>query len=169
MRTRRTIKRNQYPRPAASVSSMASGSRTRASRLIGERPVARHHRHPKAEPGRHRIASLSDEYLFISLLQLECRGTAILSPFHAGGGSSSAPRRIPMKRSAFAIAVAALALVAVSGASQAAPIAPLPTGVTASHEHPTQVQYWRHRWWWRHHPRWWWRRHHPRWWWRHRY
>jgi hypothetical protein len=58
-----------------------------------------------------------------------------------------------MKRIAFAIAVAALALAAVPGTSQAAPIASLPACVTASHDHLTQVGYWFWGW---HHRRCWW-------------
>ena len=54
-----------------------------------------------------------------------------------------------MKRTAFAIAVAALALAAVPGTAQAAPIAPLPAGLTASHDHLIQVQHW----FWRRHGR----------------
>jgi hypothetical protein len=52
-----------------------------------------------------------------------------------------------MIRTVFAIAAGALALTAVSGASQAAPIAPLPAGVTADagHGHVTQAWYYHHR------------------------
>jgi len=61
-----------------------------------------------------------------------------------------------MIRTVFAIALAAITLVTVSGLSQAAPIAPLPAGVTADHGNLTQVQ-WHHRHW-RHCNRWrcWW-------------
>ena len=56
-----------------------------------------------------------------------------------------------MIRTVFAIAVAALTFACVSGASQAAPIAPLPSGVTSDHGNLTQVRYrhrhcWRGRW-----------------------
>jgi len=49
-----------------------------------------------------------------------------------------------MIRTVFAMAVAALVLAAVSGASQAAPIAPL-NGVAADSGQVTQV-YWHHGW-----------------------
>ncbi len=49
-----------------------------------------------------------------------------------------------MKRTLFAISIAALTLGAASIA-QAAPIAPLPAGVTAAGNGVTHVQ-----WWWRH-------------------
>jgi len=48
-----------------------------------------------------------------------------------------------MKGTLFAIAVAALSLVAVSGVAQAAPASPLPAGITADHSNLTTVQYWR--------------------------
>ena len=53
-----------------------------------------------------------------------------------------------MIRLTFAVAIVALAFAAVSGNSQAAPIAPLPAGVAsdASGGNITQV-YWRHRHW----------------------
>jgi hypothetical protein len=56
-----------------------------------------------------------------------------------------------MKRTIFAFTVAALTLAAVS-VSQAAPVAPLPTGVAASHSNLTQVwwHHWHHHCWWRH-------------------
>jgi hypothetical protein len=49
-----------------------------------------------------------------------------------------------MTRTIFAMAVAGLICAAVSGTSQAAPIAPLPAGVTSESSGLTQV-YW-HRW-----------------------
>jgi hypothetical protein len=49
-----------------------------------------------------------------------------------------------MIRTVFAMAVATLVFAAVSGTSQAAPIAPLPTGVTANTGQVTHVWY-RHR------------------------
>jgi ABC-type glycerol-3-phosphate transport system substrate-binding protein len=49
-----------------------------------------------------------------------------------------------MTRTFFAMAVAGLLLAAVSGTSQAAPIAPLPAAAAADHSGVTQV-YW-HRW-----------------------
>lgn len=60
-----------------------------------------------------------------------------------------------MIRMAFAIAIAALVFAAVSGASHAAPIAPLPAGVAsdAGAGNITQV-YWHHRHYWHHHC-WW--------------
>jgi hypothetical protein len=58
-----------------------------------------------------------------------------------------------MIRMAFAVAIATLAFTTVSGVSQAAPIAPLPTGVKsdAAAGNITQV-YWHrhHHCWWRH-------------------
>jgi hypothetical protein len=48
-----------------------------------------------------------------------------------------------MTRMIFAMAVAGLLFAAVSGTSQAAPIAPLPEGVTSETGGLTQV-YWRH-------------------------
>jgi hypothetical protein len=65
-----------------------------------------------------------------------------------------------MRRSVFAMAVAASVFAAVSGTSQAAPIAPLSAGVTAADSgQVTQVRWyrgrhwgrpWRGRCWWRH-------------------
>lgn len=63
-----------------------------------------------------------------------------------------------MIRTVFAMAVAALVLAAVSGTSQAAPIAPLSAGVTSGQGDVTQVywhrgwhggwhRHWRHCWW----------------------
>lgn len=63
-----------------------------------------------------------------------------------------------MRRIAFAIAIAALALGAVAGTSQAAPIAPL-SGVTATDNgNLTQV-----RWYYHHHHCWWHHGHHHCW------
>lgn len=58
-----------------------------------------------------------------------------------------------MKRTVFAFAVATLAL-AFASATQAAPVAPLPAGVSAAQGKLTQVQYWRYRRW--HHRHCWW-------------
>ena len=54
-----------------------------------------------------------------------------------------------MRRTAFALIVAALAFIAVAGTSQAAPIAPLAAGVTGNTDHDglTQV-YWHRGWGW---------------------
>ncbi len=61
-----------------------------------------------------------------------------------------------MIRTVFAVAVAALIVAAVSGTLQAAPIAPLPSGVAADTGSVTPVYYyyhhyyhrhWRHCWW----------------------
>lgn len=65
-----------------------------------------------------------------------------------------------MIRTALALAVAALMFAAVSGTSQAAPIAPLPTSVAAAdhgnvthvwyrryYYHPYYHRHWRHCWW----------------------
>ena len=55
-----------------------------------------------------------------------------------------------MTRIVFAMAVATLVFAAVSGTSQAAPIAPLPGVAAADHGAVTQVRYWhRHRHCWR--------------------
>jgi hypothetical protein len=60
-------------------------------------------------------------------------------------------RRTTMIRTVFAMAAAALVFAAVSGTSQAAPMAPL-TGVTAGDTgHVTQVRYWHRHW---HHCHW---------------
>ena len=48
-----------------------------------------------------------------------------------------------MIRTAFAVAVAALVFAAVSGVSQATPIAPLAAGIAADHGTVTQVR-WHH-------------------------
>ena len=61
-----------------------------------------------------------------------------------------------MIRLTFAAAIAALVFAALPGASQAAPIAPLPAGVAsdASNGHVTQVWWHRHRHWCRWHRCW---------------
>ncbi len=69
-----------------------------------------------------------------------------------------------MIRTVFAMAVAALLLAAVSGTSQAAPIAPLPAGAASGHDNLTQV-YWHHGW----HHGWGWHRHWRHCWWHHGY
>lgn len=48
-----------------------------------------------------------------------------------------------MKKTVLALAAAALTLAAVS-AAQAAPMAPLSSGVATGHDNLTQVQYWWH-------------------------
>src|ERR1041385_3533953 len=74
-------------------------------------------------------------------------------------------RRMKMTRTVFAMAVAAILTMAVSGASQAAPIAPLSGAVTADQNNVTPVYWYHHRWYhhrWYHH-RWYhhgWYRHH---------
>ena len=55
-----------------------------------------------------------------------------------------------MTRTVFAVAVAAMLMSPVSGASQAAPIAPLIGAVTADQSNVTPV-YWYHHRWYRHH------------------
>jgi hypothetical protein len=50
-----------------------------------------------------------------------------------------------MLRTMFAMTVAGLLFAAVSGTSQAAPIAPLPSGVTKDGSGLTQVYYYHHR------------------------
>ena len=50
-----------------------------------------------------------------------------------------------MLRTMFALAVAGLIVAAVSGTSQAAPIAPLAAGVTAFHSGNLTKVYWHHR------------------------
>ena len=72
------------------------------------------------------VTRLSD-CLFI-LRRIRGRGTAIMLRCY-GNRAGSRPRRTTMIRTMFAMAVAALVLAAVSGTSQAAPIAPLPAGV----------------------------------------
>jgi Spy/CpxP family protein refolding chaperone len=51
-----------------------------------------------------------------------------------------------MKKTVFALAVAAIALAAVP-AAQAAPVAPLPAGVATANGNVVHVQFW----WWHHH------------------
>lgn len=71
-----------------------------------------------------------------------------------------------MKRTAFAFAVAALTLAAAS-VSQAAPIAPLPAGVSAAQGDLTKVQWGWHHWHHWHHRHCWWGPYHHwhcRWW-----
>jgi hypothetical protein len=50
-----------------------------------------------------------------------------------------------MIRTFFAMAVAALVFAAVSGTSQAAPMAPLPAGVAADSSHGDVTHVWWHR------------------------
>jgi len=54
-----------------------------------------------------------------------------------------------MPRAMFAIGIASLIFVALSGTTQAAPVAPIPKGVTAGLDSLTDVQWrrcWRDRW-----------------------
>jgi len=64
-----------------------------------------------------------------------------------------------MTRTVFAMAVAAMLMLVLSGASQAAPIAPLSGAVTADQSKVTPVYWYHHRWyhhhWYRHHRRCW--------------
>ena len=64
-----------------------------------------------------------------------------------------------MTRIVFAMAVAAMLMLAVSGTSQAAPIAPLSGVATADQSNVTPVYWYHHRWyhhrWYRHHRRCW--------------
>jgi len=77
-----------------------------------------------------------------------------------------------MTRTVLAMVVAAMLTLAVSGASQAAPIAPLSGAVTADQSNVTPPVYWyRHHWyhhrWYRHHRHCWRGRYghvHCRWW-----
>jgi hypothetical protein len=75
-----------------------------------------------------------------------------------------------MIRTVFAMAVATLVVAAVSGTSQAAPIAPLSTGVVAGTPGITPVyyhhRYYYHRHWYHRH---WYHRHWRHCWWRHGY
>jgi len=70
-----------------------------------------------------------------------------------------------MTRIMFAMAVATLLMMAASGTSQAAPIAPLSTAVISDQNNVTPVYWYRHRWYhhrWHRHP-WYhhrWYRHH---------
>jgi len=61
-----------------------------------------------------------------------------------------------MLRTLFAMAVAGLLFAAVSGTSQAAPIAPLPEGVTSETSGLTPVywHHWHHHYWYWHHHYW---------------
>jgi hypothetical protein len=71
-----------------------------------------------------------------------------------------------MTRTIFAAAVAGLLTMAVSGPSQAAPIAPLSAAVTADQSNVTPV-YWYHRGWYGHRRHCWrgrWGHLHCRWW-----
>ena len=60
-----------------------------------------------------------------------------------------------MTRTVFAMVVAAMLTLALSGPSQAAPIAPLSSAVTADQSNVTPVYWYHHRWyhhhWYRHH------------------
>jgi len=76
-----------------------------------------------------------------------------------------------MTRTVFATVVAATLILAVSGTSQAAPIAPLSATVSADQSNVTPVYWYHHRWYrhrWYRHPRRCWRgyygRSHCRWW-----
>jgi len=76
-----------------------------------------------------------------------------------------------MTRTVFATVVAATLMLAVSGASQAAPIAPLSAAVSADQSNVTPVYWYHHRWyhhrWYRYHRRCWrgyYGRLHCRWW-----
>ena len=76
-----------------------------------------------------------------------------------------------MTRIMFAMAVATLLMMAASGTSQAAPIAPLSTAVIADQNNITPVYWHRHHWyhhrWYRHHRHCWRGRYgrvHCRWW-----
>jgi hypothetical protein len=91
-------------------------------------------------------------------VKLEYRGTVIMfCVLCAGTGSRRRrrTRRMKMTRTVFAIVVAALLTLAVSGGSQAAPIAPLSSAVTADQSNVTPVYWYHHRWyhhrWYRHH------------------
>jgi hypothetical protein len=68
-----------------------------------------------------------------------------------------------MRRALFAIAVAAVVFAAVSGASQSAPIAPLPAAIAHDTGDLTQVWWHHHHFWHRYH---WHRWHHHCWRWR---
>ena len=72
-----------------------------------------------------------------------------------------------MIRTVFAMAVAALVVVAVPQRSQAAPIAPLPAGVIAGTSSVTTAYY--HRWHYYHRHRYYYHRHWRHCWWRHGY
>lgn len=60
-----------------------------------------------------------------------------------------------MTRTVFAMAIATLLMLAISGTSQAAPIAPLSSAVSADQSNVTPVYWYHHRWyhhrWYRHH------------------
>jgi hypothetical protein len=114
---------------------------------------------------RPRSSTSIPDYLFISR-QIHGRGTAIM--FGCYVRARFAPKEMGMIRTISAMAVAGLLMAAVSGASQAAPIAPLPAAVTSDSSGLTQVRWhWHHGW---HHG--WHRGWHHGWrrcWWRHGY
>jgi hypothetical protein len=86
-----------------------------------------------------------------------------LAQVHAGGEEQG---ELKMTRVVFAMVVAAILTFAVSGGSQAAPIAPLSSAVTVDQGNVTPV-YWYHHRWYRHHRRCWRGRYgrvHCRWW-----
>jgi hypothetical protein len=78
-------------------------------------------------------------------------GCYALAQVRAGGKT----RRMKMTRTVFAMAVAAILTMAVSGAPQAAPIAPLSGAAMADQNNVTPVYWYHHRWyhhhWYRHH------------------
>jgi hypothetical protein len=96
---------------------------------------------------------LETDFLFISGGNFPRRGTAINRAYYALGDIVFASKEDSMIRTVFAVGLAALVLAAVSGLSQAAPIAPLPAGVAsdAASSHVTPVwcgwrcRHW-HRW-----------------------
>ncbi len=69
-----------------------------------------------------------------------------------------------MTRTVFAMVVAAMLTLGVCGASQAAPIAPLSSAVTADQSNVTPVYWYHHRW---YHHHWYRHRWHHRGWYRH--
>src|SRR5580692_9007659 len=76
------------------------------------------------------------------------RGTAIMLACYEHAQGSRQKERTTMK-TVFAMAVAALVFAAVSGTSQAAPIAPLQGATSADNGTVTQVRWYGHRHCWR--------------------
>jgi hypothetical protein len=104
-----------------------------------------------------RVKHVSDNP-FIKV-KLEYRGTVIMFWVlcaRTGSRRRRRTRRMKMTRTVFVVAVAAPLMLAVSGGSQAAPIAPLGSAVTADQNNVTPVYWYHHHH--RYHHRWY--RHH---------
>jgi hypothetical protein len=86
----------------------------------------------------------------VYLFEIRRRGTAMLSACYDFATIRSHSRRISMRGSILALAVAAFSLVAISSTTQAAPIAPLSAAVASDHGNLTQVHWHHRRCWWHH-------------------